>query len=180
MKSSKKLFFLLLLLVFHFNTIKAQKIGVVDTEYILNQMPKYKEAKQRLDAQIKTWQQELQALQSEYQRKKAAFESEKVLLVGEQLKQREKEVLDLERNIKTTTSLRFGIDGEAQELRTTLVQPFQDKIWNAIQQVAEKRLLGIVLDKNDNRVLFLNKRYDYTERVLDLLLERKKTKKRKN
>lgn len=180
MKSSKKLFFLLLLLVFHFNTVKAQKIGVVDTEYILNQMPKYKEAKQRLDAQIKTWQQELQALQSEYQRKKAAFESEKVLLVGEQLKQREKEVLDLERNIKTTTSLRFGIDGEAQELRTTLVQPFQDKIWNAIQQVAEKRLLGIVLDKNDNRVLFLNKRYDYTERVLDLLLERKKTKKRKN
>lgn len=179
MKSSKKPFFLLLLLVLNFHLVKAQKIGVVDTEYILNQMPKYKDAKERLDAQIKTWQQELQALQSEYQRKKVAFESEKVLLIGEQLKQREKDVLDLEKNIKTTTSLRFGIDGEVQELRTTLIQPFQDKIWNAIQQIAEKKLLGIVLDKSDNRVLFLNKRYDYTERVLDILLERKKTQKRK-
>lgn len=177
MKNSKKLIFLLLLLFFNFKVLEAQKIGVVDTEFILNQMPKYKEAKQRLDAQIKTWQQELQGMRSEYQRKKSAFESEKVLLVGEQLKQREKEVMDLERNIKTTTSLRFGVDGEAQQLRTSLVQPFQDKIWNAVKQVAEKRLLGIVLDKNDNRVLFLNKRYDYTERVLDVLLKRKKKRK---
>lgn len=178
MKIIKSLFIVLLTLMSMANA-DAQKIGVVDTEYILSQMPKYTEAKQRLDAQIKTWQEEIQALQTEYQRKKSAFENEKVLLVGEQLKQREKEVLDLEQNIKTTTSLRFGINGEAQELRTTLVQPFQDKIWNAIREVSEKRLLGIVLDKNDNKVLFLNKRFDYTEQVLDILLERKKTRTRK-
>lgn len=179
MKINRSTIILVLIVLFSFNNIHAQKVGVVDTEYILTQMPDYNDAKQRLDAQIKTWQDEIQALQSEYQRKKSAFENEKVLLVGEQLKQREKEVLDLEQNIKTTTSLRFGINGEAQELRATLIQPFQDKIWNAIREVSEKRLLGIVLDKNDNKVLFLNKRFDYTELVLDVLLDRKKRRNRK-
>ncbi len=175
-KISKILLVLLVVLGLQLN---AQKVGVVDTEYILNQLPKYNEAKGRLDAQIKTWQKEITALQSEYEQKKSAFENEKVLLVGEQLKQREKEVLDLEKNIKTTIALRFGKNGEAEELRETLVKPFQDKIFNAIRKVFEKRRLGMVLDKNSNNVLFLNKRYDYTERVLDELLDRKKKKKRK-
>lgn len=79
-------FFLFLL----FSLSNAQKVGVVDTEYILNKMPQYKEAEARLNAQIDTWQSELQNLQSEYERKRSAFESEKVLLIGDQLKLREK------------------------------------------------------------------------------------------
>ncbi len=78
-----------------FGLSNAQKVGVVDTEYILNKMPQYKEAEARLNAQIDTWQSELQNLQSEYERKRSAFESEKVLLIGDQLKLREKEVMDL-------------------------------------------------------------------------------------
>ena len=150
----------------------AQKIGVVDTDYVLNKMPQYKEAEGRLNQQISTWQQELSNLQSEYERKRSAFESEKVLLVGDQLKAREKEVLDLEKNIKTTTSLRFGTNGEITKLRANLMQPFQDQIWTAIQTMSEKNGLGIVLDKSNSvSVIFLQKRYDYTDKVLDILLK---------
>ena len=150
--------------------MNAQKIGVVDTEYILNLLPQYKEAEGRLNTQIATWQTEIENLQSEYERKKSAFESEKVLLVGEQLKQREKEVTDLEKNIKTTLSLRFGTNGEISKLRANLTKPFQDQIWEAIKTVSEKNGLGIVLDKSNNiSVIFLHKRYDFTDKVLDLL-----------
>lgn len=159
------------ILFFLFGLAGAQKIGVVDTEYILNKLPQYKEAEARLNSQIDTWQSELQSLQSEYERKKSAFESEKVLLVGDQLKLREKEVMDLEKNIKTTTSLRFGSTGEIAKLRMNLVQPFQDQIWGAIKTMSEKNGLGIVLDKTSNNVLFLHKRYDYTDKVLDILLK---------
>jgi outer membrane protein len=160
-------FFLFLL----FGLSNAQKVGVVDTEYILNKMPQYKEAEARLNAQIDTWQSELQNLQSEYERKRSAFENEKVLLIGDQLKLREKEVMDLEKNIKTTTSLRFGATGEIKKLRTNLVQPFQDQIWGAIKTMAEKNGIGIVLDKTSNNVLFLQKRFDYSDKVLDILLK---------
>lgn len=154
-----------------FGVSNAQKVGVVDTEYILNKMPQYKEAEARLNAQIDTWQSELQNLQSEYERKRSAFESEKVLLIGDQLKLREKEVMDLEKNIKTTTSLRFGATGEIKKLRTNLVQPFQDQIWEAIKAMSEKNGLAIVLDKTSNNVIFLQKRSDYSDKVLAILLK---------
>jgi outer membrane protein len=52
-----------------------------------------------------------------------------------------------------------------------LVEPFQGKIWNAIKVISEKNGLGIVLDKSNNvNVIFLQKRYDYTDKVLDFLL----------
>lgn len=169
MKNFKIIFTFVVFLLFGFSN--AQKVGVVDTGYILDKMPQYKEAEARLNSQIDTWQSELQNLQSEYERKKAAFESEKVLLIGDQLKLREKEVMDLEKNVKTTTSLRFGANGEITKLRTNLVVPFQDEIWNAIKTMAEKNGLGTVLDKTDNNVLFLLPRYDYTEKVLTILLK---------
>ncbi|MGE4512839.1 outer membrane protein [Chryseobacterium taeanense] len=181
MKNFRIVFTFILFLLFGFSN--AQKVGVVDTEYILNKMPQYKEAEARLNAQIDTWQSELQNLQSEYERKRSAFENEKVLLIGDQLKLREKEVMDLEKNIKTTTSLRFGATGEIKKLRTNLVQPFQDQIWGAIKTMAEKNGIGIVLDKTSNNVLFLQKRFDYSDKVLDILLKdtdkKEKTKTRK-
>lgn len=179
MKNFRIVFSFVLFLLFGFSN--AQKVGVVDTDYILNKMPQYKEAEARLNAQIDTWQSELQNLQAEYERKRSAFESEKVLLIGDQLKLREKEVMDLDKNIKTTTSLRFGATGEIKKLRTNLVQPFQDQIWGAIKTMAEKNGLAIVLDKTSNNVLFLQKRSDYSDKVLDILLKdtdkKEKTKK---
>ncbi len=170
MKHFKIIFTFTFLLLFGLNN--AQKIGVVDTNEILNKLPQYKEAEARLNSQIDTWESELQSLQSEYERKKAAFESEKVLLIGDQLKLREKEVTDLDKNIKTTTSLRFGANGEITKLRTNLVQPFQDQIWGAIKTMSEKNGLGIVLDKSNNiSVIFLQSKYDYTEKVLSILLK---------
>ena len=150
--------------------IYAQKIGVVDTNYILSKLPQYKEAENRLNSQISQWQSDLQKLQADYERKREAFENEKVLLVGEQLKMREKEVVDMEASIRNTIGARFGSNGEVNQLRSNLTKPFQDQIWNAIKTVSTKNNLGIVLDKSNNiSVIFLDKKYDYTDAVLSLL-----------
>lgn len=153
-------------------SIFAQKIGVVDTNYILEKMPQYKEAESRLNAQIATWQTEIQTMQSDFDKKKSTFENEKVLLVGDQLKKRQKEVDDLDKDIKTLINSRFGTMGEINNSRSNLMKPFQDQIWNAIKTMSEKNSLGIVLDKSNNiSVIFLETRYDYTDKVLDLLLK---------
>lgn len=150
----------------------AQKMGVVDTNYILEKLPQYKEAESRLNAQIANWQSEIQNMQTDFDKKNAAFENEKVLLVGDQLKARQKEIDDLNKKIKTLLNSRFGSLGEINSARSNLTKPFQDQIWNAIKTVSEKNSLGIVLDKSDNiSVIYLEKRYDYTDKVLDLLLK---------
>ena len=163
--------FSVILLIFA-GLLNAQKIGVVDTDYILTKLPQYKEAEARLNSQITSWQTEIQTLQTEFDKKKAALENERVLLVGDQLKQREKEVDDLDKKIKSMINNRFGMMGEINNARSNLTKPIQDQIWNAIKTVSEKNALGIVLDKSNNiSVIFLEKRYDYTDKVLDLLLK---------
>lgn len=158
--------------------LSAQKLGVVDTNYILSKLPQYKDAEDRLNAQIASWQTEIQTLQSEFDKKKLLLENERVLLVGDQLKQRQKEVDDLDKKIKTMINNRFGSLGEINNARSNLTKPFQDQIWNAIKTVSEKNSLGIILDKSNNiSVIFLDKRYDYTDKVLDLLLKNSPVKK---
>lgn len=149
-----------------------QKVGIVDTQYILNEMPQYREAQARLDAQVKAWQADAQSLQDTYEKKRAALENERVLLLGDQLTKREAEVRDLDDQLKNTLSLRFGTNGEIEKLRSNLIKPYQDQIWEAIRQVAEKNGLGIVIDKNaDVNVLYVKRLYDYTEKVLDFLVK---------
>lgn len=165
----KKFFLATLFLGMALSTF-AQKIGIVDTQYLLNEMPQYREAQSRLDAQVKAWQADAQSLQDSYDRKKAALENERVLLLGDQLSKREAEVRDLDDQLKNTLSLRFGTNGEIEKLRSNLIKPYQDQIWEAIRQVAEKNGLGIVIDKNaDVNVLYVKRLYDYTEKVLEFL-----------
>lgn len=152
-----------------------QKIGVVDTNYILSKMPEYQSAESRLEKQIETWQNEIAKLQTELEDKKLSFENEKVLLVGEQLKQKETEIKDLEAKIKNLIKNHFGSNGDVNRMRTNLVKPFQDQIWNAIKDIVTKNSLGIVLDKSNSvNVLFLDKKYDYTDKILDVILKNHK------
>lgn len=169
------------LLFLTFNVLAfAQKIGVVDTNYILEHLPQYKEAESRLNQQISAWQSEIQNMQAEYDKKNEAFQNEKVLLVGDQLKDRQKELDDLNQKIKKLLNVRFGTAGEINALRSNLTKPFQDQIWNAIKTISDKNSLGIILDKSNNiSVIYLEKRYDYTDKVLDLLLQNKTETKQK-
>ena len=149
----------------------AQKIGVVDSDFILKSLPEYKEADERFNKQIKYWQMQLDSLQSNYNKKKELFDNERILLVGEQLKTREKEVADLEKKVQAHLKEKFTAQGEINTFRAKVVQPFQEKVWNAIRTIAEKNDLGIILDRSSgSSVLFTDKRYDYTKMVLDLLM----------
>ena len=149
----------------------AQKIGVVDSDFILKNLPEYKEADERFNKQIKYWQMQLDSLQSNYNKKKELFDNERILLVGEQLKTRDKEVADLEKKVQAHLKEKFTAQGEINTFRAKVVQPFQEKVWNAIRTIAEKNDLGIILDRSsDSSVLFTDKRYDYTKMVLDLLM----------
>ena len=165
------LFITFILLFWGFNVSSAQKIGVVDSDFILKSLPEYKEADERFNKQIKYWQMQLDSLQSNYNKKKELFDNERILLVGEQLKTREKEVADLEKKVQAHLKEKFTAQGEINTFRAKVVQPFQEKVWNAIRTIAEKNDLGIILDRSsDSSVLFTDKRYDYTKMVLDLLM----------
>jgi outer membrane protein len=153
----------------------AQKIGYVDTEYILNQIPEYKAAKSELDKTSGDWQKEIEQKYAEIDKLYKAYQAEQILLTDDLRKKRENEIINREKEAKDLQKQRFGVDGDLFKKRMELVKPIQDKVYNAIKTVAEKAGIAIIFDKaSDMMMLYANPKYDKSDDVLTFLGYNKK------
>jgi len=160
----------LLLAVLFSTSLMAQRYGVVDTDYILKNLPEYGQVKSQVDQLSTQWAGEVSALQSELQSLKDALAAEQILLSPEKLEKREAAIVQKAEEVLALQQKYFGPEGMLFEKRTQLVQPIQDKVFGAVQALAQKRKLELVLDKSaQSGVLFVEKEKDYTEEVLNSL-----------
>jgi outer membrane protein len=161
----------LLALAFSLSTsLMAQRYGVVDTDYILKSLPEYAQAKGQIDKLSEQWAGEVSALQSELQSLKDALAAERILLSPDKLEKRIKTIESKEAEMLALQQKYFGPEGQLFEKRAQLVQPIQDKVFGAVQAVARKRKLELVLDKSaQSGVLFVDKEKDYSDEVLNSL-----------
>lgn len=154
----------------------AQKIGYVDTEYILNQIPEYKAAKSELDKASGDWQKEIEAKYAEIDKLYKAYQAEQILLTDDLRKKRENEIVNREKEAKDLQKQRFGVDGDLFKKRMELVKPIQDKVYTAVKTVAEKGGIAIIFDKaSDMMMLYANPKYDKSDDVLSFLGYNKKS-----
>ncbi|MDA9051363.1 OmpH family outer membrane protein [Schleiferiaceae bacterium] len=160
----------LLLAVLFSTSLLAQRYGVVDTGYILKNLPEYAQAKAQVDQLSTQWAGEVSALQSDLQSLKDALAAEQILLSPEKLEKREAAIVQKAEEVLALQQKYFGPEGMLFEKRTQLVQPIQDKVFGAVQALAQKRKLELVLDKSaQSGVLFVEKEKDYSEEVLNSL-----------
>lgn len=147
---------------------KNQRIGYIDMEYILENIPEYQEAQKNLDAKVVRWKQKLEAQKKEIETLKNKLYTEKVLLTKELIQEKEEEIAVKEATHKKNQETYFGAKGEMFFLRQQLVKPVQDKVYNAIQTIAQKRNYDFVLDKSTSNavMLYTNKKFDVSEMVL--------------
>lgn len=168
----KTAIFLLLNLVFAVTALAqpAAKFGYVDSDYILSQIPEYKAAQNELDKTSQQWQKEIETKFAEVEKLNKAYQADAILLTDEMKKKRELEISTREKEAKDLQKQKFGVDGELFKKRQELVKPIQDKVYNAIKSVAEKKGLGVVLDKSGQlTILYVNPKYDASDDVLELL-----------
>lgn len=155
-------------ILFGFNTAKAQKVGYVDTEYILQNIPEYQDAQNEIEEYSKLWQEEIEEKYSEVDKLYKAYQADAVLLPEDLRQKREQEIISFEREIKELQKKRFGSEGELFQKRQELIKPIQEKIFNAIEQIATKRNYGFVFDKAGGPVImFVDAKYDISDEVLD-------------
>ena len=74
----------------------AQRYAIVDTKYILDKMPDYKDAQKKLDQQSELWQKEIEAKQAELDKMYKDFEAEQVML-SDVLKKKREEIREREK-----------------------------------------------------------------------------------
>ena len=145
----------------------AQKYAVVDTRYILDKMPEYRNAQQQLDVMAATWQQQIDSMQMALDRLYREFDAEQVMLTAELKKRKEDQLFNKEKELRDLQRKRFGFEGDLFRKRQELVKPVQDKVYNAIQKLAASRGYDFVLDKSEGiTIIFADPKLDKSEEVL--------------
>src|ERR1700755_832288 len=148
----------------------AQRIIIVDTKYILDKMPEYKDAQKRLDQTSMQWQKEIDDRQATLDKMYKDFDAEQVMLSDTLKKKREDQLFNKEKEVRDLQRKRFGYEGDLFKLRQELVKPIQDKVYNAIQQLAVNRMYDFILDKSEGiTVIFADPKLDKSEDVLKAL-----------
>lgn len=145
----------------------SQRYAVIDSKYILNKLPEYKDAQQKLDQFSKMWQQEIDQKSADLDRMYKEYDAEKVMLSDELKKKREDEIYNKEKEVRDLQRKRFGYQGDLFKKREELIKPIQDKVYNAIQKLAAAKLYDFILDKSDGiTVIFADPKLDKSDDIL--------------
>lgn len=146
---------------------KSIRIGYIDMEYILENVPEYNEANIQLEQKAQKWKQEIETRKNEISKLKESLKTEFTLLTKELIQERQEEITFLENELNDFQQKKFGSNGELLVQKEVLVKPIQDQIFNAVQDLAEARKYDFIFDKNsDMTMLFAAKRYDISDHVL--------------
>ena len=170
MNKSLKIVFLLLFML-QAAPLAAQKIGYIDSEYILNKHPDYKVIQSELEIISSEWKKEAQNLDKEIKDLSVQLKAEEVLLTEEMYQQRLEQINLKKKESQEFNSRIFGIDGQYFQKQAELMQPLQSKIYDAIERMTRRNNLGILFDKaaEPSAIIYTDPRHDYSEFVLEEL-----------
>lgn len=150
--------------------VNAQRYAVVDSKYILDKMPEYTDAQDRLNQFSEMWQQELDKRGAELNKMYKDYDAEQVMLSDELRKKREDQIFNAEKTLRDLQRQRFGFEGDLFKKREELIKPVQDKVYNAIQKLAAEKLYDFILDKSEGiTVIFADPKLDKSDDVLRIL-----------
>jgi outer membrane protein len=151
-------------------TTQAQKFAYVDTDYILNKIPEFKQAQDKLDDFSADWQKEIEGKYADVEQMYRAYQQEQVLLTDEMKTKREEAIIAKENAAKNLQQKYFGPTGDLYTKRQELIKPIQDKIQNSIQQLAANNKYQIIFDSSSDLILlYKDNNLDQSDKVLELM-----------
>lgn len=151
-------------------TASAQKIALIDMDYILKNIPSYERANEQLNQVSKKWQAEVDAINTQAQTLYKNYQNEVVFLSQEQKKKRQDDIVAKEKEASDLKKKYFGPEGELFKKRESLMTPIQDEIYNAVKEISDFRGYSLVLDRASNSgIIFGSPKIDISNEVLSKL-----------
>lgn len=187
MKTSYEKYFLMFFAVvsiFFYGEAQSQiKLGYVDSETILKQLPEAQKVQSELEGLQKLYLDTIQTRETDIKAKAETFktqydEAQKKVESGQiksdaEMKELQTQIGEMQQEIQT---LGEGLDAYKQSIQNVLLQrqselfkPVKEKITKTIEEVAKSMKINFVFDKADGTLLYGDKEYDITFKVLDKL-----------
>ncbi len=158
------------LALFLTTSLSAQKFAYIDSEYILKNIPEYQDAQIQMDELSEKWQIEIEAKFLEIDNLYKKYQADVVLLPADMKKKREEEIINKEKEVKQFQQDKFGQEGELFKKRQELIKPIQDKLYNALEELATTKNYSFIFDKASGAsIMFADPKLDISDDVLDEL-----------
>lgn len=163
----KRILFILCCMLSFSMAAEAQKIALIDMEYILKNIPAYEMANEQLAQASKKWEAEVQEILEQVQVMYKEYQSEQVFLSAEMKKKKEDAIVAKEREAQELKRTYFGAEGELYKKRESLMKPIQDEIYNAVKALSEDKGYQLILDRASGvNIIFASPKIDISNEVL--------------
>ena len=149
----------------------AQKLGYVDSQTILTQLPESIKAQGDLDALTNKWTAQLDSMTQSYQGALANYQKQANTMPDDKKLAAQQNLIAQEQSLIDFRRQKFGQGtGEIYKKQEELFNPVKEKIYKAIGDVAKREAMQFVFDKSGDIVLlYADAAFDITYQVLDLL-----------
>jgi outer membrane protein len=144
-----------------------QKIGYIDSQYILDRLPEYQTVQQKLDQVEQQWRSEIQDARDRVEELRQEYQARELLYTDEEREQRKQEITEARREVESLRQRYFGPDGQLFSRQRELMRPIQERILAAVEEVATSEGYDYVLDQSgDVLFMFARDQYDLSDTVL--------------
>jgi len=160
---------LALIFLFLFTAVNMQsqtKVGIIDADYILAQLPEIKGVEDGLKTYNTELQEELQNTIKKYEELIKDYQANNTTLPEDQKVAKENEIIGMENDIQ---NYRQKATVLMQLRRNELTKPLYEKIDGAMKQVITEQKYTQIINANANSLAYSDPNYDITDAVLEKL-----------
>jgi len=144
-----------------------QKIGYIDSQYILERLPEYETVQQKLDQVEQQWRTEIQDARDRVEDLRQEYQARELLYTDEEKQEQKEAITEARRQVESLRQRFFGPNGELFTRQRELMRPIQERILVAVEEVATGEGYDYVLDQSgDVLFMFARDQYDLSDRVL--------------
>ncbi len=163
----KRIFIAIVALLAGFGPLSAQKIGYINTDTILSEIPAYVAAQTQLntlsDKYRATIETELGKIETLYQN----YQNSRNSMSASQRQNAENEIITKERVVQEKQKIYFGEDGIMAKKAEELLTPIREQVDKAIAKVAEAGGYGLIIDLAAQQgIVYKNPALDLSAQVL--------------
>ena len=148
-------------------TGNAQRIALIDMEYILENIPAYQKANNELEQLSQQYQKAIEAKAKEAEFLYNAYQKSASTMSATQRSQKEEAIVAKEKETMELRQKYFGNEGEMRKKEEALIIPIQNQIYEAVKQISMQKGYDIVIDRaSANSMIYASPKIDISNEIL--------------
>ena len=168
----KKLFMILAVALLSVSMLQAQsqKIGFINTETVLKELPEYQNAQKSLEQLTEKYKAEIEADLKVIDQLYTTYQNQKAYLSSSQRSTAENKIITKEQEMKKKEDGYFGSEGTLAKKSEELLTPIREKVDKAVRNYCEENGFTAIIDlAGSGNIVYYDAKLDITQAIIKQL-----------